>query len=103
MFESQVSFAPGDKVLIKFSPIDDWKNADMVTVEIVKSFGNSYEVSFKVDGNRYFSSPNKIIKKKQIVQLVQSNCKPAIGDDPAIISTNKISNDLVINGYPKQI
>lgn len=103
MFESKMnegaSYAPDDEVLIKY-----WATGELVPVKIVKLDKGMAHVSFKIEGSAYPEAPDTDIKTSDIVSIYKANNEPAIGGQNVIKRTvTKISNDFVINNYPKQI
>jgi len=94
------SYAPGDDVLIKY-----WAaGGELVPVHIESVDKGMCLISFGVEGNPFPGAPTTTIKTSDIVGIYRANNEPNMGtSDWVKRSTTKISNDLVINNYPKQI
>jgi hypothetical protein len=93
------AYSEGDIVLIRY-----WETGDLTPVKIVKKVNNNnYIIDFKIAGSNFLNAPNQNIKKSDIIGVYKGNDAPAYGQDMALRKIQKISNDLVINGYPKTI
>ena len=92
-------YTKGDIVMIRY-----WQTGDLTPVKIenVKS-KNNYIVDFNIEGSLYRNAPKSSIKGNDIVGMYRSNNAPALQTDLETRQSDKISNDLVINGYPKTI
>jgi len=92
-------YTTGDVVMIRY-----WQTGDMTPVKIIKvNSKNSYTVDFNIEGSLFRNAPEATIKSTDIVAMYRSNNSPALQTDLGTRQTDKISNDLVINGYPKTI
>ena len=93
------SYAVGDIVLIRY-----WETGDLTPVKITKILSkNSYYITHNIEGSLFRNAPDTTVKSTNIIGMYRSNATPAIHTDMNTRQTDKISNDLVINGYPKGI
>jgi hypothetical protein len=98
-YEKGNTYAVGDVVMIRY-----WQTGDLTPVKIIKiKSKNSYVVDFSIEGSLFRNAPETSIKSTDIVGMYRSNDSPALQADLGVRQTDKISNDLVINGYPKTI
>ena len=92
-------YSVGDVVMIRY-----WETGDMTPVKIINiESKNSYTVDYNIEGSLFRNAPEASIKGTDIVGMYRSNDSPALQTDLGTRSSQKISNDLVINGYPKTI
>lgn len=91
-------YAIGDIVLINY-----WAINDVVPVRITEIKDGLYLVEFNVVGSSILNAPPMSIKKRDILGLYKSVADPAGGGDIIKRKQQQMSNDIVINNYPKTI
>lgn len=92
-----ITYAPGDIVNIHYSFSDV-----PIPAKIVSKNGQSYTVDLNVEGSPLKGKENIItIKSTDIISLFQSNSTPAMGQPLVDFKARDVSNDIVINNYPK--
>lgn len=90
---NDMSYAPGDIVFIMH-------NGEQTTAKIKKvNSTNSFIVNIEV--NQQFQTPPVEISYDDIIGMAKSNSDPAMNNDVMNTYSDRVSNDLVINGYPK--
>ena len=107
LFESSNDVEVGDIVKIRFSPTGEKdlnELVDVIVIDIIPTGRTKrYLVSFKVENNPFFNCANTTIGLGDILGVTQPMSRPALSDKPIKSEVGKISNDLVINGYPKSL
>jgi len=96
--ENSNQYCVGDVVLIRY-----WETGDICPVKIIKKLNNSYEITFQTGLGEYQNAPNQVIKQYDIIGIQKSIAEPALNTLDIKKQYNDISNDLVINNYPKTI
>ena len=92
-----ITYAPGDvvNIIYQYSDIP-------VPAKIISKNGQTYSVNLSVEGSPLNGGENVItIKSTDIVSLFQSNSTPAMGQPLVDFKARDVSNDIVINNYPK--
>ena len=99
-------YSPEDIVTIRY-----WLTGDIVPVKIKEVLGkNLYLVSFKTQNNPLPNAPDLTIKKADIIGDYALTNDPVSFRNPMNVTSDfvrrdslKLSNDIVINGYPKTL
>jgi len=92
-----ITYAPGDVVNINYQYSDI-----PVPAKIISKNGQTYTVDLNVEGSALQGKGNAItIKTSDILSLFQSNSTPAMGQPLVDFKARDVSNDIVINNYPK--
>jgi len=107
LFESSSDIEVGDIVKIRFSPTGEKSLSELVDVLVMDIIptGRSkrFLISFKVENNPFYNCDNTTVGMSDILSVSQPISRPAASDKPIKTGVGKISNDLVINGYPKTL
>jgi len=95
-FES-INYSPSDIVNIHY-----WASGTIVPAKIISKNGQTYTVDLNIEGSPLKGQENIItIKNTDIVSMFQSNNTPAMGQPLVNFKAREVSNDIVINNYPK--
>lgn len=92
---NEISYAPGDIIYIQYEGVQHTAKIEKVNSK------NSFIVHIEI--NQQFQTPPIKISYDDIIGMAKSNSDPAMNNDIMQTYQNRVSNDLVINGYPKAI
>jgi len=93
-----ITYATGDIVNITYQYSDI-----PLPAKIISKNGQMYSVDLNVEGSGLQGGGSNIIsiKTTDILSLSQSNSTPAMGQPLVDFKARDVSNDIVINNYPK--